>query len=603
MIPSPHLVVAAAAIAPDSDSRASPWIPGYKVFGADTSLWSLEVDFEKYRAARASFVIVKALHGVNIDPFFARNYARARAAGIPVSTYQWLLPESVQPIKEQVRTYADLLRDFPHDFVPWLDYEGEAAPRDLIRFLDLFHETADRTIGVYSSFGRLEDAALPERLSSLKLWIAQYSSAFPPVPRPFKNWDFWQFTENMPGEQFGFPEDGERLVDMNCFNGTPETFRAFCDPQQAGTPEQRLKQRIEWEVPRPPLSPGDTGIQVLKLQDLLVRCSFMTNTQVSVGPGIFGPRTRAAFMNMQAALGLPSSGLYDAPARSAVIARYYTLESAPPIEVTPPLPVPDDKPLEERPLFDGNAVYRRYIAHLDRGQVQYHVLKVDLTNAEIFITPQPSSLTMVPEFLRKYGMDIAINGDGWTSERLFGSGRIQTTGENASRGKAYGRRENQASFYIDRRNRVGTRRPASRDIWNALSFPNLLVEDGQVFSRITRTDIDPRTALGFSQDGRYAILVSVDGIEALSESKRTGMSFTEVATILVRHGAWIGSNQDGGGSTTLAIRDEKDGEVAILNEPCGEAPYLCQGRIYNVRPVANHLGIRFRASTPPRAKT
>ena len=80
------------------------------------------------------------------------------------------------------------------------------------------------------------------------------------------------------------------------------------------------------------------------------------------------------------------------------------------------------------------------------------------------------------------------------------------------------------------------------------------------------------------------------------------MTFTEVATLLVRHGAWIGSNQDGGGSTTLAIRDGKDGDVAILNEPCGEAPYLCQGRMYNVRPVANHLGIRFRASTPPPVK-
>jgi len=599
MVPPKHLVVAAAALAPDSDSPASLWSPSYTVFGADTSLWSLEVDFGKYRAARASFVIIKALHGTNIDPFFSRNYARARAADVPVSTYQWLLPESVRPIKEQVRTYADLLRDFPHDFVPWLDYEGEAAPRDLIRYLDLFHETAGRTIGVYSTFARLEDAALPERLSSLKLWIAQYSSAFPPVPRPFKNWDFWQFTENMPGEEFGFPEDGERLVDMNYFNGTPETFRSFCDPRHAGTPQEQLKRRIEWEVPRPPLSPGDTGIQVLKLQDLMVRCSFMTNAQVSVGPGIFGPRTRAAYMNMQAALGLPSSGLYDEVARSAVIARYYTLESSPPIEVTPPSPVPDEKPEEERNLFDGNAVYRRYIARLDRGDVQYHVLKVNLTNAEIFITPQPSSLTMVPEFLRKFQMDIAINGDGWTSTRVLGARRIQTTGENASRGKVYGRRENQASFYIDQQNRVGTRRPTSRDIWNALSFPNLLVEEGQVFSRITRADIDPRTALGFTRDGRYAILVAVDGRETFLESTRSGMTFTEVATILVRHGAWIGSNQDGGGSTTMAMRDERNGEVAILNEPCGEAPYLCQGRMYSVRPVANHLGFRFLASTPP----
>jgi hypothetical protein len=348
------------------------------------------------------------------------------------------------------------------------------------------------------------------------------------------------------------------------------------------------------------LAPGDRGIQVLKLQDMLVRLSFMTTAQVSVGPGSFGPRTKAALINLQVALGLPSSGIYDEAARSALIARYYTIETAPPIDVSPPSPVPDDKPVEKRRMFDGNALYRRYVARLGRGDVQYHVLKVDLTNAEIFVTPQPKGLTMVPTLLEAHALDIAINGDGWILASLLGVRRIQTTGENASRGKVYGRRDNQASFYINQRNRISTKRPSTRHIWTALSFPNLLVEEGQVSSGITRSDIDPRTAVGFSRDGRYAILVAVDGAETYNEKSRSGMNFTEVATILVRHGAWIASNQDGGGSTTLVIRDDKDGAVSILNEPCGEVAYTCRDRVYRIRPVANALGIRFLASTAPR---
>ncbi|MFH1184885.1 MAG: GH25 family lysozyme [Chloroflexota bacterium] len=588
----------------DPNGSSDPWNPSYEVFGADTSLWSLEVDFEKYKAAGATFVIVKALQGTSIDPYFSRNYTRARDAGVYVSTYQWLLPEAGRAIKEQVRTYADVLRDYPRDFVPWLDYEGEVGARDLIRHVDLFQQTTGRPIGVYSTFARLNNAwpPLPDHFSALRLWMAQYSAVFPLVPRPFKNWDFWQFTENMPGESFGFPPGGERQVDMNYFNGTRETFLAFCDPRQAGTPEEQLQRRIDWEVPRPPLAPGDRGIQVLKLQDLLVRFSFMTNAQVSFGPGIFGPRTKAALINMQAALGLPSSGIYDEAARSALIARYYPLETAPPIDVNPPSPGPDTQPVEQRRMFDGNALYRRYVARLGRGDVQYHVLKVDLTNAEIFVTPQPKGLTMVPDLLEAHGLDIAINGDGWAMASFLGARYIQTTGENASRGKVYGRRGNQASFYIDQRNGISTKRPATRHIWTALSFPNLLVEAGQVFSGIARSDIDPRTAVGFSRDGRYAILVAVDGAETYNDSTRSGMNFTEVATILVRHGAWIGSNQDGGGSTTLAIRDDKDGAVSILNEPFGEAAYECRGRVYRIRPVANALGIRFLASTPPWGK-
>lgn len=591
----------ASSLRPGVGDSASPWNPSYKVFGADISLWSLEVDFEKYKAAGATFVIIKALHGADIDPYFTRNHARARAAGVALSTYQWLLPASECPIKDQVHAYARLLRDHPHDFVPLLDYEGEAGARDLILYVDLFQQKTGRQLGVYSSFARLNDAspALPDRFSSLKLWIAQYSPRFPGVPRPFKNWDFWQFTENMPGESFGFPQDGERSVDMNYFNGSPDTFRLFCDPKSAGSAADRLQQRIEWEVPAPPLAPGDEGIQVLKLQDLLVRCAFMTNAQVAVSPGTFGPRTRAALINMQASLGLPLSGLYDEELRALVVDRYYAREGDAPIDVNASSPVPDSEPLEERPLFDGNAVYRRYVAGLARGDVQYHVLKVDLTNAEIFITPPPRNVSFVPTFLERHGMDIAINGDGWTNPGFLSLNRIQTTGENASRGKIYGRQENQASFYIDQQNRVSLKRPPSRQIWNALSFPNLLVEDGQIFSGITRSDIDPRTALGFSQDGRYALIVTVDGKETYDERTRSGMNFVEVATILVRHGAWIGSNQDGGGSTTLCIRDQTDGGVTILNEPCGELPFQCRQRSYKLRPVANHFGIRFLASTPP----
>jgi hypothetical protein len=153
------------------------------------------------------------------------------------------------------------------------------------------------------------------------------------------------------------------------------------------------------------------------------------------------------------------------------------------------------------------------------------------------------------------------------------------------------------AFYIDPQNRVSRKKPAMRDIWNAISFPNLLVEDGQIFPRIARADIDPRTAIGFTQDGRYAILIAVDGAETYSEKTRSGMNFTEVASVLIRHGAWIASNQDGGGSTTMAIRDDKDGKVRILNQPCGEAPYVCRGKTYSVRPVANAFCIRFLAST------
>ncbi|HET6845962.1 MAG TPA: phosphodiester glycosidase family protein, partial [Anaerolineales bacterium] len=376
------------------------------------------------------------------------------------------------------------------------------------------------------------------------------------------------------------------------------TFAAFCDPKRAGSAQERRDQRIAWEVPAPPLNMGDSGIQVVKLQDVLVRQGFMSAEQAAGGPGVFGPRTKSALTDMQSALGIPSTGTYDAGTQTAVIARYYPPEAGGPIEVTPGGPVPDSPPVEERMMFDGNATYRRYVAALPRGDVSYHVLKVNLSNAEVFVTPAPKGLKMVPVLLEEHGMDIAVNGDGWRMQPTLGGARVVTTGENASRGKTYGSLESQMAFYIDAQNRVSRKRPATRDIWNAISFPNLLVEDGQIFPRIARADIDPRTAIGFTQDGRTVILIVVDGAETYSERTRSGMNFTEVAYLLLRHGAWIGSNQDGGGSTTMAIRDDRDGAVRLLNEPCGEGSYTCRGRVYAVRPVANAFCIRFLASTP-----
>jgi len=245
--------------------------------------------------------------------------------------------------------------------------------------------------------------------------------------------------------------------------------------------------------------------------------------------------------------------------------------------------------------FDGNAVYSRCVAHRSRGDIQYHVLKADLSNAEIFITPEPGGLSLVPSFLERYDVDIAINGDGWRLTGILGLRHIETAGENASLGRVYGRRGNQSSFYFDQRNGQSLKRPPKSEIWNALSFPNILVENGQVSSKITRTDIDPRTALGFTQDGKYAILVAVDGQENPGTLTRSGMTFAEVADILVKHGAWIGSNQDGGGSTTLVVRDEQDNQPRILNEPCGTESYVSRGRTYKLRSVANHFGIKFGA--------
>ena len=74
----------------------------------------------------------------------------------------------------------------------------------------------------------------------------------------------------------------------------------------------------------------------------------------------------------------------------------------------------------------------------------------------------------------------------------------------------------------------------------------------------SNTQPNPRTAAGFTADGKTLFLVAVDGRQP---SLSTGMTVHELAGFLIGLGVYTGINLDGGGSTTMLI----DGSV--INSP------------------------------------
>ncbi|PTM59781.1 phosphodiester glycosidase family protein [Desmospora activa] len=124
--------------------------------------------------------------------------------------------------------------------------------------------------------------------------------------------------------------------------------------------------------------------------------------------------------------------------------------------------------------------------------------------------------------------------------------------------------------------------PDHRDLLFAVGGGDWLVKDGKV---ATSDDgpIHPRTAVGFSRDGKEMILVAVDG---RSQASR-GMSLKELATWMKEKGAWNALNLDGGGSTTMVARSQGMKGLRLINTPSdGEE-----------RPVPNGIGIWNEART------
>jgi uncharacterized protein YigE (DUF2233 family) len=190
-------------------------------------------------------------------------------------------------------------------------------------------------------------------------------------------------------------------------------------------------------------------------------------------------------------------------------------------------------------------------------------------------------------FLKEFDLELAINGTGFNP--IVAEGKpVDVLGLSISEGKVVSELDRESRnpvLLITARNEVRIFGGSfqKQDLTNAhqamqgwYGVGGLLVDNGKVVTEIL--DIHPRTAVGVSQDGRYLFLTVVDGRQpGLSE----GMSLVELAEWMTQQlGCWDAMNLDGGGSTTMVMRNP-DASARIVNSPSGGVQ----------RSVANHLGV------------
>ncbi len=117
-------------------------------------------------------------------------------------------------------------------------------------------------------------------------------------------------------------------------------------------------------------------------------------------------------------------------------------------------------------------------------------------------------------------------------------------------------------------------RPSPAVLW-AIGGQNYLVRDGAVVAGLDNTSRRPRSAVGFSADGRRMYLLTIEGDSARS----VGATLAEVAEFMRSFGAANALELDGGGSATMVAR--RPGEaLTVLNLPASAQ-----------RAVANGIGL------------
>lgn len=249
-------------------------------------------------------------------------------------------------------------------------------------------------------------------------------------------------------------------------------------------------------------------------------------------------------------------------------------------------------------IYEG-VTYRRIVRYLPHAMIA-HVIIIDkkTANPKFFVTPQdeidggvlPARTTS--QFLNEFGVQIAINGDGFFPWRSNGPAdyyphvgdAVTPNGFTASNGNVYadGLQDPRAEpiLYVSRRNEISFNRAPGK-IFHAIAGDRMLILGGEIISDLDDEVIHPRTAIGVNRNGRYVYLVVVDGRQPFYS---VGATFQELAKLLKDLGAYSAMAFDGGGSSTLVIQNE-NGDVEILNAPIDQ---LIPGK---ERAVANHFGV------------
>lgn len=130
----------------------------------------------------------------------------------------------------------------------------------------------------------------------------------------------------------------------------------------------------------------------------------------------------------------------------------------------------------------------------------------------------------------------------------------------------------------------------------AVSGNATVLKNGMAIAAASPPVRHPRSSVGISADGRTLLMVAVDGRQSTVEEspyKRVhsrGMTMNELGELMRSLGANDAINLDGGGSTSLVLKDPHTGVFTIANQPSDFSTLGIPVAIE--RPVADVIGIR-----------
>ncbi len=199
------------------------------VNGVDVSAYQTnDVNWQAVKRAGYWFAIAKATEGTSyVDPTFARNLTKIRAAGLVAGAYHFFSWTS-DPV-QQAHSFLDAYKPIDGDLPPTLDVEAcTVGSGDAIARISAFLYAVEPHLNgakclLYMSYSFPTDhLGGGSGFSGHPLWVAAYNDdPTPPVPDAWDSVTIWQHADD--GKVAGIPGN----VDLNRFVGTLDDLKAF----------------------------------------------------------------------------------------------------------------------------------------------------------------------------------------------------------------------------------------------------------------------------------------------------------------------------------------------------------------------------------------
>lgn len=197
------------------------------VEGIDVSVWQGNPQWNKITQTNKIFAIARATFGTSSDTKFQYNWHNMELNGVIRGAYHYF--QVFQDATEQAEAFLSAVTIRARDLPPVLDVElafNRGASQQMWingvkTWLDKVKDVTGRTPIIYTSNGAWGSSVNSGDFEEYPLWVANWNVDKPLLPKGWKNWYFWQYSET--GKVSGIQGN----VDLDKFNGSRDKLDEF----------------------------------------------------------------------------------------------------------------------------------------------------------------------------------------------------------------------------------------------------------------------------------------------------------------------------------------------------------------------------------------